>query len=134
LFEDPIEAWRYGPVVRSVYMALSSLPKHEILTEPIEGYVLRGTDYEAIGTPEMVFSGDGVRDLMRSVWEMYSVQSAWKLVATTHAKGSPWDKVSNSPGNISARSSNEWYGQYYDLVIPLALMRSYFQSFLPEDG
>jgi uncharacterized phage-associated protein len=27
LFEDPIEAWKYGPVVRPVYRALNGRPK-----------------------------------------------------------------------------------------------------------
>jgi uncharacterized phage-associated protein len=132
LFEDPIEAWKYGPVVRTVWRALSGM-KTEELMEPIEGYVLRGTDYEAIGRPEMSFADDDVKDLMESCWNTYSVQSAWELVATTHAKGSPWDKVANSPGNRAAGTDKEWFGEYDDLLIPVELMRSYFKSFLTED-
>jgi uncharacterized phage-associated protein len=81
----------------------------------------------------MSLSDDDVRDLMQSVWDTYSQQTAWKLVATTHAKGSPWDKVANSSGNRAAATENEWLGEYYDLVIPVELMRSYFKSFLPEE-
>jgi uncharacterized phage-associated protein len=46
-FEDPIEAWRYGPIVRSVYHALSDRRKNEVITDPIEVYVLQGVDYKA---------------------------------------------------------------------------------------
>ncbi|MDR1081312.1 MAG: DUF4065 domain-containing protein [Deltaproteobacteria bacterium] len=132
LFEDPIEAWKYGPVVRPVYRALSSRPKNESITEPIEGYVLRGGDYTVLGTPEMISRGDDTERLMRSVWKSYSGKRPWELVAITHAKGSPWDIVANSSGNVQVNAETSWFSDYYDLIIPVELMRSYFKSFLPK--
>ncbi|MDR1037284.1 MAG: DUF4065 domain-containing protein [Deltaproteobacteria bacterium] len=129
LFEDPIEAWKYGPVVRSVYRALNGRPKSEILTDLIEGYVLHGTDYSDWGTPKMS-SCDDTEDFMRYIWNNYSKMEAWRLVSISHARNSPWDKVANSPGNRAAATENEWYGEYYDLVIPVELMRSYFRWLL----
>lgn len=134
LFEDPIEALKFGPVVPSVYFTLGSRPKNENLTDPIEGYVLRGTDYEAFGTPEMFFSNDDVRKLMKSVWDAYSVMNAWRLVNITHAKGSPWDKVMNSLGKSDEGEvfdDNSWSGMGFTVVIPVELIKSYFKPYLP---
>ncbi|MDR1079669.1 MAG: DUF4065 domain-containing protein [Deltaproteobacteria bacterium] len=130
LFEDPIEAWKYGPVVRSVYRALNGRPKSEILTEPIEGYVLHGADYLDWGTPEMTSRDDDTEKFMRFIWNSYSKMEAWKLVSISHARNSPWDKVANSPGNRAAATDYEWYGEYYDLVIPVELMKFYFKWLL----
>jgi uncharacterized phage-associated protein len=130
LFEDPIEAWKYGPVVRSVYFALNDRPKNESLTEPIEGYVLHGTDYAAWGFPEMTSRDDDAEDFMRFIWRSYSKMEAWKLVSISHARNSPWDKVANSAIKRTAAMEAEWYGQYYDLVIPVELIRSYFKWLL----
>jgi hypothetical protein len=74
------------------------------------------------------------KDLTRSVWNAYSKRSAWDLVATTRAKGSPWDKVANSVANRLVASEYERYGDYYDLAIPVELIKSYFKSFLAKDN
>ncbi|MDR1166980.1 MAG: DUF4065 domain-containing protein [Deltaproteobacteria bacterium] len=71
LFEDPIEAWKYGPVVSSVYFALSSRVKNEVITEPIKGYIVQDGVY-SIGVPEMKFPDGDDGEFMRSVWKSYS--------------------------------------------------------------
>ncbi|MDR1166513.1 MAG: DUF4065 domain-containing protein [Deltaproteobacteria bacterium] len=133
LFEDPIEAWKYGPVVSSVYFALSSRKKKGVITDMIRGYFARGADY-SLGTPEMEFHNDDIGDFMMSVWNSYSKKSAWELVATTHAKGSPWEKVANLSDSAEGDTDTEWYLGYVDRVIPVELMRAYFKSFLPGDN
>ncbi|MDR1164780.1 MAG: DUF4065 domain-containing protein [Deltaproteobacteria bacterium] len=70
-FEDPIEAWRYGPVVSAVYFALSNRKKNEDLTEPVKGYVVQGTDCE-MGTPELLFHNNDTELFTRSLWNAYS--------------------------------------------------------------
>ncbi|MDR1313648.1 MAG: DUF4065 domain-containing protein [Deltaproteobacteria bacterium] len=130
LFEDPIEAWKYGPVIRSVYRALNGRPKSEDLTDLIEGYVLHGADYTAWGIPVMTSRDDDTDEFMRFIWKSYSKMEAWKLVSISHAKNSPWDKVANSVANRLAATDNQWYGEYYDLVIPVELMRFYFKWLL----
>ncbi|MDR1165980.1 MAG: DUF4065 domain-containing protein [Deltaproteobacteria bacterium] len=133
LFEDPIEAWKYGPVVSSVYFALSSRKKKGVITDTIRGYFVRGTDY-ALGTPEMEFHNDDIGDFMTSFWNSYSKKSAWELVATSHAKGSPWERVANLSESAEVGEDSEWYLSYVDRVIPVELMRTYFKSFLSGDS
>lgn len=37
MFEEPIEAWDYGPVVHSVYTAYKSTEGERAITEPVQG-------------------------------------------------------------------------------------------------
>jgi hypothetical protein len=54
LFEDPIEAWRHGPVVNSIYLALRKYKKYDNITEFVAGPVIIDGKYE-IGIPKMMF-------------------------------------------------------------------------------
>jgi hypothetical protein len=49
----------------------------------------------------------------------------------THAKGSPWERVARSLEEGEADENTGLFGEYFDSVIPVELMRSYFRSFLP---
>jgi uncharacterized phage-associated protein len=75
LFVDPIEAWKYGPVVTSVYYAISSR-RDEVISDPIMGYIVRGVDY-MLGTPQMSFRDKDMQDFIRLIWETYSRKKAW---------------------------------------------------------
>ncbi|MDR1039734.1 MAG: DUF4065 domain-containing protein [Deltaproteobacteria bacterium] len=132
LFEDPIEAWKYGPVVRSVYYALNDRRKNEVITEPIEGYVLQGENYKVIGTPGMSFRDDGTEVFMVSIWKNYSRMNPWELVSISHAKESPWDRVSKSLEVSYDDAGVGWGIGFSSTVIPVELMKSYFKSLLSE--
>ncbi len=74
LFDDPIEAWAHGPVVRDLYFK----------------YQLYGSN--PLPTPEefdpVVFD-DQTRDLLEEVFEVYGQYSAWGLRNLTHDEP-PW--------------------------------------------
>ncbi|MDR1164576.1 MAG: hypothetical protein LBO66_01655 [Deltaproteobacteria bacterium] len=40
MFDDPIEAWKYGPVVTSIYYALRNCEKNTVITEKIKGHII----------------------------------------------------------------------------------------------
>lgn len=82
LFDDDIEAWKYGPVVRGVYNWLKDCG----------GYVISEFDVDTS-------SADGIdgtdRQFLDEFWNEYDGYSAWGLVEKTHKKGTPWGKVYN---------------------------------------
>ncbi|MDR1041446.1 MAG: DUF4065 domain-containing protein [Deltaproteobacteria bacterium] len=45
LFEDNIHAWKYGPVVETVYQLLKHRGKDEIVTEHIPGFAFANDTY-----------------------------------------------------------------------------------------
>jgi len=92
LFEDEIEAWEYGPVVRSMY------------------YAFRESGSSAIEPPSKIddseFSDDQ-KDLLKEVYDVLGQFSALKLMDMTH-KEPPWR---NTPKNntISHAELKEYF-------------------------
>lgn len=77
LFTDEIEAWQFGPVVRSVYRAYCGYGAAAI--------------YER-KEPEKPFS-DEEKELIDRVVREKMAKKPWDLVNETHAPGKPWALV-----------------------------------------
>lgn len=102
LFEDNIEAWKYGPVVPAAYDWL------------------KGCGSYPITTFDIAVSTDGIdtetEDLLSRIWKKYSKYSAGYLVDRTHEEGSPWKNAySDSKNNVisndevkNAKLQEEW--------------------------
>lgn len=88
LFDDPIEAWQYGPVVRSIYEWLKGCGAYQISKFDIE------TSTNDLDEDVVVF--------LESIWNKYRRYSAFGLVDKTHEKNSAWSKTyKNGEGNYS---------------------------------
>lgn len=100
LFEDAIEAWKYGPVVPSVYHKFKIYFSGEIPADhPFsnEGAVL----------------SDEQKKLVRRVFELYGGLSAISLSNFTHLPDSPWYPVYNDTTNFSAEISTSSITTYF---------------------
>ena len=82
LFNDSIEAWSYGPVIKSVYEEFKKYGRNFI--------ELTMSENEAKDILYKVSSGYMAKDILDFVYENYAGYTAWKLVEITHQKGSPW--------------------------------------------
>lgn len=98
-FVDELEAWPYGPVVRSVYDAYSSYGSTKIC--------LQYDDAD-------VFS-DEEKNIIHGVLVNCMGKNAWELVEMSHVAGGPWDKIFKN-------------GAGYKQVIPKELIREYALS------
>ncbi len=78
LFQDAVESWQYGPVIRAVYHALKHHRANRI-TEPI------------LDRPAGFTSGE--ERIIRAIWRQYGQMDGTQLSRMTHATGSPWDKT-----------------------------------------
>jgi uncharacterized phage-associated protein len=99
MFNDPIEAWKYGPVVRSVYEVFKALGGGAVPANA------GGSD----GLSE------GQRDLIERVWEAYKPYSASALADMSHDE-EPWKRAR---ADLSA-------GENSDAVIAVEDMRLAF--------
>ena len=86
LLKQPVEAWRYGPVVPEVYRSLRRYGG-EPITRLIE---IESEDYDSRET-----------DLIDQVWEKYGGFTGTQLSSMTHGGGTPWDEVWNRWGQSS---------------------------------
>ena len=92
LFDEDIEAWKYGPVVPSVYQTYKYNKKENI--SKIKGnFSLDNYDSKTI-------------ELLLAVINDYGKYSSSELINITHEKGSPWDSVyKENENNIISKES-----------------------------
>jgi uncharacterized phage-associated protein len=101
LIQDDVLAWKYGPVIRSVYVALPSGPQK--ITDNLGDF--SPAEFE-----------EDEKNIVDQVFEKYGRYSGIDLSKFTHREGTPWKEV--------------WdlYGQ--NAVIPRDRIRDYFQGLI----
>ena len=83
LIREDVEAWKYGPVVRSVYDAFKECGKRTITKTVTTGMIeeMRGIDDLA---------DDNTIQFLEKIWKFYREFSGVQLSQLTHKKGTPW--------------------------------------------
>jgi uncharacterized phage-associated protein len=111
LFEEPIQAWKYGPVVPSLYREFKNFGN-----APIESLA---TDFDwadlKSSTPQVLPEDKETIALLEKVWSVYSKYTAIQLSDMSHVTGGPWEQVGG--GNAPTET-----------VIPDQSLQDYFSS------
>jgi uncharacterized phage-associated protein len=97
LFRESAEAWKYGPVVSSVYHAYKQFGGNTITTVP-------ATEPDGFSENE--------KSIMSQVWTAYLPYDALQLSALTHSTNSPWEVTVRESG-MGAQISNDLIKEYY---------------------
>lgn len=108
LFTDEIEAWRYGPVIPSIYYELRGSGK-----KPIKE---RATLYDPFGDSDPYkpkIEDEDTLETLNIIWVPYKNAPAKHLIALTHKEGTPW--------------WNTYNGDKYQ-VIPKDLIKNYYDD------
>lgn len=92
LFDEPVKAWQYGPVVPSVYHAFKGFGSG-VITEL--GKIPDGWTGQ-LTVPHEHLDGPS-EDLLERVWQQYCDYSAGQLVHLTHQPGTPWFEFFEGP-------------------------------------
>ncbi len=119
LFDDDIEAWPWGPVIRNLYNEFS-----EFGSRPIAGK--KATELIASGNLNFVFKvpeepDEKVKSFLKSVWETHKGLTGVQLSNATHAPGEPWSIIKNSYPNLDGNPR-----------IPNSLIKDVFKNKLEE--
>lgn len=80
LFENRIEAWKYGPVIPDLYRATKRFGQNPI-----------GLEY--VGDPNHPVVDAETKAFLESVFSGYGDMSGVALSSLTHQSGTPWQKV-----------------------------------------
>ena len=99
LINEPVEAWRYGPVVPSVYHLYKSFGGDDIDVEPID-FSDKFSRYQ--------------NSLINAVVDAYKEHSALSLSSITHRKGSPWYQVYRGGSGVGAIIPDKIIQRYYE--------------------
>lgn len=89
---DRVEAWKYGPVVPSVYHSFKSFKNNPITEKTV---VFENTDDlfsdAKIITPEL--QDEDARSICQFVWERYGGATDNQLVTILHGANTPWART-----------------------------------------
>lgn len=95
VFDEDFQAWRFGPVVPSIYQACKKYSRHgitELLTEWYEEWEER--------VPAAPPSESEAIKVIEFVWENYGSFNPMRLSQWTHVKDGPWDRALKSGTRI----------------------------------
>lgn len=92
LFSDNLKAWKYGPVVPSVYRKYKDSGSNPIISEE---------DKSSLSEED--------KKIVQKIWSTFGGYSASKLVDITHAH-TPWKEANKKPSQII---SNKALKEYY---------------------
>ena len=97
LLNETITAWKYGPVVPSLYYDLKKFGARPIdrLTRTID----RQTRVRY--SPQIDPDDNVVRGLLERIWSVYGGLSGRQLSQMTHAADSPWSRVRETHPELS---------------------------------
>lgn len=96
LFNNRIEAWRYGPVIPDVYNAFR--PQGINSTQMVESFVLP-TDATDVG-------------FLEQIYKIYGGMSPFRLSQLTHEAGGPWETASKLGGSYAEIPNDMILGHY----------------------
>lgn len=96
LISETVEAWRYGPVVQSIYHEFKEHGSGEITKLATEFELLDVDALEfGIYTPYISDDDDKTKALLNKVWDIYGKYSGVALSNATHMQNTPWANVWN---------------------------------------
>lgn len=110
--DETVEAWRYGPVVPSIYHEFKEYGRGPIMKKAIV------TDFDSEGlinkiiTPSLI--DEEIKKVAGFVWSYYKVFNDTELIDITHKKGTPWD-LSYKAGQ-NKKIPNSLIKEYYLLL------------------
>lgn len=117
LFDEDVQAWPWGPVVREIYGEFRDFGRNSIVNR-------RATKMEKSGpgalswniqTPRVVDAG--VKDFLRQIWDSHKHLSGIQLSNATHGPGEPWTIVKDQAGSLDGKP-----------MIPNDLIREAFRA------
>jgi len=127
LINEPVEAWKFGPVIPSLYHVLKSYGDKEIsnyLTDDpwnslaLMGQAFKGRTYLIQDGPDPQ-ENDLAKQVVRRIWDVYGGFNAVQLSNLTHAEDAPWTRTSDKDKKHT--------------IINQEAIRDYFAHFLQQN-
>jgi uncharacterized phage-associated protein len=120
LFEEDVEAWPWGPVVRSVYDQTRRCGRAPV-TDWLFEIEMEGDDYSQAVFTHPRIEDQETKDFLKAVWDSHKRLSGIQLSNATHLKGEPWTIIKNQYGSLDGKP-----------LIPNALIEKVFKAKIPN--
>lgn len=97
LISETIEAWKYGPVIPTVYHSFKAFGNNSIPDSPF--YAVSVKDFVEDSITRL---DNSTKIFLKQVWDIYKKFSAFQLSELTHVKDAPWSQVvvQNGGGSV----------------------------------
>lgn len=115
LIEEPIEAWKYGPVIASIYHEFKEFG-NQAITRFAANRSPEEVKRDPSTKPWIKEEDEYTKRLLKKIWDVYGDYSGTQLSAMTHQRGTPWDVTWNEKGGSSTNScqiNNELLKNYF---------------------
>jgi len=110
LFDEKIQAWRYGPVIKSIYHKVKAYGNYPITT-PIYNTNIIGL---STSIPRICDDNTYIKEYLETIWYGFSKYSAIELANLTHEVGAPWDTtIKNNDSNMDVIISDDIIKEYF---------------------
>jgi uncharacterized phage-associated protein len=101
LINEPVEAWKFGPVIPSLYHALKNYGHGDIgdsiTDDPFDLYFSLGKDFaehtSSIDDGPDLAENELAKQLVKRIWDVYGGFSAVQLSNLTHGDDAPWTQT-----------------------------------------
>jgi uncharacterized phage-associated protein len=119
LIKEKVYAWKYGPVVASVYDEFKGFGGGEVTSMAIRPDLLLAFDvalpYSIVDERSEEYDLDYVSQVLDRVWDQYRRFDGLDLSAMTHQPGTPWAQVTKNGYDVGENKviPNEVIQRYY---------------------
>lgn len=96
LINEQPEAWKYGPVIPSLYHSFKSYRDSVITYQPAKPNI-----------------EDSVQKFLDKIWQVYGQYTGVELSTMTHQSDSPWSKVWNTSRSIKSNEISDYLIEEY---------------------
>ena len=94
---DKVEAWKYGPVIPSVYHSFKQFQNNPITDKAV---IMEWQDEQPVFvTPQL--DDDDAKRVCTAIWKRYIKHTDSRLVYLTHLDGTPWSIYYKEGANIN---------------------------------
>lgn len=114
---DKVEAWKYGPVIPSVYHSFKLYKAKPITEQTVVLNWNENTHKEIFENPTLTDADE--KAIVEMVWKRYKSFSGSELIDLTHEKGTPWQLCFKPGQNIEI--PDELTKAYYCRVVDIAV-------------
>jgi uncharacterized phage-associated protein len=115
LFVEPVQAWRYGPVIQSLRREFREFGSGPITRKARDIKVVNGSLEER---EYALTDATQISPFLSRVWDQYGGYSAIQLTNMTHEPGTPWHQI----------ATHYQFKIPPGITIPNELIREYFRA------
>lgn len=107
LFEEPIEAWKQGPVIPSLYHEFKWFEDQPITTQSMQLEDSKSTKFLGVAYPTISASEEDILYVLKYVWDVYGSFTASSLRDLTIEDDTPWYKAQEEGYNYEPISTKD---------------------------